>query len=196
MTGWKRLTRCLARLLLGLMGALLLAAAVLHPALDSAYVSINDGRQTMEPLLAGNVLSQPVTLPRGVTQFSLQASSVKEAKNLTLTVTLLRGDDALAEQTFPLAKVKAKGRLIVDLPGEADAGSYTLRVAASGEGSVKLSGGEETPAQVDGETQDVGCALRVTCVTRRYHPAVLFSGGFMLLLALTPSGGKEAARHA
>ena len=36
MTGWKRLTRCLARLLLGLMGALLLAAAVLHPALDSA----------------------------------------------------------------------------------------------------------------------------------------------------------------
>ena len=178
MTGWKRLTRCLARLLLGLMGALLLAAAVLHPALDSAYVSINDGRKTMEPLLAGNVLSQAVTLPGGVTQF------------------ILRGDAALAEQTFPLAKVKAKGRLIVDLPGEADAGSYTLRVAASGEGSVKLSGGEETPALVDGETQDVGCALRVTCVTRRYHPAVLFSGGFMLLLALTPSGGKEAARHA
>lgn len=196
MGGWKRLARHGARALLGLMGALLTLAALAHPAVSSAYVSLNDGRQNMEMLRAGDTLTQPVSLPRGVTQFSLQAGSVKEAKGLTLHVALLRGDAVAAEAAFPLAKVKAKGRLIVDLPGEAAAGLYTLRVTAAGEGGVKLAGGEETSARVNDEARSVGCALRLSCTQRAYNPAALFSGGLMLLLALTPSGGKEAACHA
>lgn len=178
-----------------LLGALLLGAVALYPAMDGSYVSVNDGRTSMEPLEPGDVLTQAVKLPGGVTQFSLQASSVKEAKGLTLSIALMQGERVVAEQEFPLAKVKAKGRLIVDLP-DAAAGAYTLTVTASGEGSVKLAGGTETSAQVSGQTRETGCALRLTCVKKQYNPAVLFSGGLMLLLALTPSGGKEAARHA
>lgn len=195
MKQWRRLARHGARAVMLLLGALLLGAVALYPAMDSSYVSVNDGRTSMEPLEPGDVLTQAVKLPGGVTQFSLQASSVKEAKGLTLSVALMQGERVVAEQEFPLAKVKAKGRLIVDLPGAA-AGAYTLTVTASGEGSVKLAGGTETSAQVSGQTRETGCALRLTCVKKQYNPAVLFSGGLMLLLALTPSGGKEAARHA
>lgn len=195
MKQWRRLARHGARVVMLLLGALLLGAVALYPAMDSSYVSVNDGRTSMEPLEPGDVLTQAVKLPGGVTQFSLQASSVKEAKGLTLSVALTQGERVVAEQEFPLAKVKAKGRLIVDLSGAA-AGAYTLTVTASGEGSVKLAGGTETSAQVSGQTRETGCALRLTCVKKQYNPAVLFSGGLMLLLALTPSGGKEATRHA
>lgn len=195
MKQWRRLARHGARAVMLLLGALLLGAVALYPAMDSSYVSVNDGRTSMEPLEPGDVLTQAVKLPGGVTQFSLQASSVKEAKGLTLSIALMQGERVVAEQEFPLAKVKAKGRLIVDLP-DAAAGAYTLTVTASGEGSVKLAGGTETSAQVSGQTRETGCALRLTCVKKQYNPAVLFSGGLMLLLALTPSGGKEAARHA
>lgn len=195
MKNWRRLARHGARAVMLLLGALLLGAVALYPAMDSSYVSVNDGRTSMEPLIPGDVLTQAVELPGGVTQFSLQASSVKEAKGLTLSIALMQGERIVAEQEFPLAKVKAKGRLIVDLSGTA-AGAYTLMVTASGEGSVKLAGGTETTAQVSGQTRETGCALRLTCVKKQYNPAVLFSGGLMLLLALTPSGGREAARHA
>lgn len=195
MKQWRRLARHGARAVMLLLGALLLGAVALYPAMDSSYVSVNDGRTSMEPLVSGDVLTQTVELPGGVTQFSLQASSVKDAKALTLSIALMQGERVVAEQEFPLAKVKAKGRLIVDVAGVRP-GTYTLQVTASGEGSVKLAGGVQTAALVSGQTRETGCALRLTCVKKQYNPAVLFSGGLMLLLALTPSGGKEAARHA
>lgn len=193
---WRRISPWIARISTALFGAALLIFALMNPVTSSENMDLNDDRKTRVELSSGDVMEQQVNIPRAITQFSLRADGVKEAKGLTLKVTLSHGDKAVIEQEFSLAKTKAKGKLIVDLPKEAGAGEYTLRVEAAGEGSVKLGGGVDTLAKVNGASAEMGCAVRVRYVSRTWGRAALFSGGLMIILSLTPSGGREAKRHA
>jgi len=181
---------------MALAGVALLAVALLNPVANSETMDINDDRKTRLELSSGDVMEQQVSIPCAITQFSLRADGVKEAKGLTLKATLSQGDKSVIEQEFSLAKTKAKGKLIVDLPKEAGAGEYTLRVEAAGEGSVKLGGGVDTLAEVNGASAEMGCAVRVQYVSRTWGRAAIFCGGLMIILSLTPSGGREAKRHA
>lgn len=193
---WRRVFPWIARMATALAGVALLAVALLNPVANSETMDLNDDRKTRLELLSGDVMEQQVSIPCAITQFSLRADGVKEAKGLTLTVTLSQGGGAIIEQEFSLAKTKAKGKLIVDLPKEAGAGEYTLRVEATGEGSVKLGGGVETLAKVNDASAEMGCAMRLKYVSRTWGRAALFSGGLLIILALNPSGGREAKRHA
>lgn len=192
----ERISPWIARMATALFGVVLLILALTNPVVNGENMDVNDDRKTRLELSAGDVMEQQVNIPRAITQFSLRADGVKEAKELTLTVTLSKGSEAVAEQTFPLAKTKAKGKLIVDLPKEAGAGEYALRVEAVGTGSVKLGGGVETLARINGASAEMGCAMRVRYVSRTWGKAAIFCGGLMLLLSLTPGGGREAKRHA
>lgn len=193
---WRRVSPWIARMATALAGVALLAVALLNPVANSEIMDINDDRKTRLELSSGDVMEQQVDIPYAITQFSLRADGVKEAKALTLTLTLSQGGSAIIEQEFSLAKTKAKGKLIVDLPKEAGAGEYTLRVEAAGEGSVKLGGGVETLAKVNDASAEMGCAMRLKYVSRTWGRGALFSGGLLIILALTPSGGREAKRHA
>lgn len=193
---WRRVFPWIARMATALAGVALLAVALLNHVANSETMDINDDRKTKLELSAGDVMEQQVNIPCAITQFSLRADGVKEAKALTLTLTLSQGGSAIIEQEFSLAKTKAKGKLIVDLPKETGAGEYTLRVEATGEGSVKLGGGVETLAKVNDASAEMGCAMRLKYVSRTWGRAALFSGGLLIILALTPSGGREAKRHA
>lgn len=193
---WRRVFPWMARMATALAGVALLAAALLNPVANSEAMDINDDRKTRVSLSSGDVMEQQVNIPCAITQFSIRADGVKEAKGLTLTVTLSRGDSMIIEQEFSLAKTKAKGKLIVDLPREIEAGEYTLRVEAAGEGSVKLGGGVDMLARVNDASAEMGCAMRLKYVSRSWGRAAIFCGGLMIILSLTPSGGREAKRHA
>lgn len=193
---WRRISPWIARIATALFGAALLIFALMNPVTGSENMDLNDDRKTRVELSAGDVMEQQVSIPRAITQFSLRADGVKEAKGLTLTVTLSQGGTAVIEREFSLAKTKAKGKLIVDLPKEAGAGEYVLRVEAAGEGSVKLGGGVDMLAKVNDTNAEMGCALRVQYVSRTWGRAAIFCGALMIILSLTPGGGREAKRHA
>lgn len=193
---WRRISPWIARIATALFGTALLIFALMNPVTGSENMDLNDDRKTRVELSAGDVMEQQVSIPRAITQFSLRADGVKEAKGLTLTVTLSQGGRAVIEREFSLAKTKAKGKLIVDLPKEAGAGEYVLRVEAAGEGSVKLGGGVDMLAKVNDTNAEMGCALRVQYVSRTWGRAAIFCGAFMIILSLTPGGGREAKRHA
>lgn len=156
---FRRMAPWTARIATALAGILLLAAAAMNPLVSGETMDVNDDRQTKTELFAGDVLEQTVTVPGAISQFSLRADGVKDAKELTLTVTLWKGNSLVTEQSFSLEKTKAKGKLMVDLPREAAAGEYTLRVKAEGSGSVKLGGGTETTARINGDAaiRDAPC---------------------------------------
>ena len=183
------------RIVLVLLAVTLAALWGMYPQMQSEVVNWNDDKLKTETIAAGDTLVQPVTIDAIFDQISLRVEAVRETKELILTAKLLNGDKVVAEQEFPLAKVRAKGKLTMDLPQQ-PAGSYVLEIAASGTGNTKLGGGESAPMQLNGQEQKVGVALRVNCVTTKYNQALLFSAALLLLLALTPYGKKEGNGHA
>ncbi|MBQ8654128.1 MAG: hypothetical protein IJ507_04245 [Clostridia bacterium] len=183
------------RIALCVLGVALVLLALLNPLSYEDNLEINGEQETMPVFSAGQVLEQPLHVPASMSQFSLRVNSVKEVKALTLDVTVLSGGKAAAEIEFPLEKVRTKGRLICDLPSPLAAGDYTLRVEARGEGSVTLLGGAESAAAVDGGSWDLGCYVRMTCNVEKRSTAAVFCGAVLVLLGLTPGGGKEK-KHA
>ena len=183
------------RMALLLLSALLLALWGFFPQMQDQADKWNDDNLKTETIVAGDVLTQPVTMDAAFDQVSLRVEAVRESKELTLGVKLLSGDKVVAEQEFPLKKVRAKGKLVLDFPTQS-AGNYVMEVTASGEGNTKLGGGESFPMQLNDQEQSVGIALRVNYVVTKYNQAILFSAALMLLLALTPWGRKEAQGHA
>lgn len=190
--------------LVALAGILLVVLVACNPVILSEYVEYNDGRLKLPALVPGDVLEQPLTIDHETDQLSVRADGVREAKQLTLTMELLKNGEPVAAKEFPLAKVKAKGRLILDMPQVQAPGEYVLRIAATGEGQVKLGGDGAIPAQLNGtaipaqngdEEQATGCYVRMTSLSRQYSVPALFSGALLVLLACVPAGGKEARRH-
>ena len=183
-----------ARGLAALAGAVLMALALLAPSVQGEYKEINGAQNTTEALSASSVMEQRLVTDGEIDQFSLRVSSVKQAKGLTLEVSLHKGGEEVVHKAFPLEKTRPKARLIVDLPSVQGAGEYLLRVEALGEGSVTFCGGEEQTALVDGQAQPMGLYLRMNCIRKEYSAPALFSGALLILVALTPGGGKEAQR--
>lgn len=183
------------RIVLVLLAVTLAALWGMYPQMQSEVVNWNDDKLKTETIAAGDTLVQPVTMDAAFDQVSLRVEAIRESKELTLGVKLLSGDKVVAEQEFPLKKVRAKGKLVLDFPTQS-AGNYVMEVTASGTGNTKLGGGESFPMQLNDQEQSVGIALRVNYVVTKYNQAILFSAALMLLLALTPWGRKEAQGHA
>lgn len=184
----------IARGFVALAGVVLVALALLNPSVFGEYREVNDAQDTTAPLKAASVLEQRMMVAGEIDQFSVRVSSVKQAKGLTLEVSLYKGNETIVQKTFPLEKTRPKARLIVDLPSVQGAGEYLLRVKALGEGDVTFCGGEETTAIMDGQPWPMGLYLRMNCIQKEYSAPAVFSGALLLLLALTPGGGKEARR--
>ena len=191
----KQGTGLAARVVLLAMAVALLALWAIFPQVQGEAVKWNDDNKKTETIAAGDVLIQPVTMDAAFDQMSLRVEAVRETKELTLTARLLSGYKVVAEQEFPLARVRAKGKLTMDFPQQ-PAGSYVLEITATGTGNTKLGGGESFAMQLNGQEQSVGVALRVNCVVTKYNQAMLFSAALVLLLALTPWGKKEATGRA
>ena len=191
----KRGSGLAVRIALLVLGAALLALWGAFPQTLGEADRWNDDNLKTESIAAGDVVVQPLTMEAAFDQMSLRVEAVRETKELSLAVKLLSGDTVVAEEEFPLRKVRAKGKLLLEFPMQA-AGSYTLEVAAVGTGNTKLGAGESYPMQLNGQEQSVGVALRVNYVKTKYNQAILFSGALLMLLALTPCGRKEAERHA
>lgn len=155
----------------------------------------NDDNLKTESFVAGDVLTQPMPMDAAFNQLSLRVEAVRETKEMSLGVKLLSGGQVVAEEEFPLRKVRAKGKLVLDFDAQ-PAGEYVLEITALGAGSTKLGAGESVPMQLNGQDQAVGCALRVNRVVTRYNQAILFTAVLLALLALTPWGRKEADCHA
>ena len=64
-----------------------------------------------------------------------------------------------------------------------------------GEGNTKLGAGEENFMLYNGQEQTIGLAVRVNFVESVYSVPAVFTGALLVLLAFTPAGGKEAAKH-
>lgn len=180
-----------ARIVLLALCAVLLVLWGAFPQQQSEADWWNDDNLKTESFVAGDVLTQPVTVDASFNQLSLRVEAVRETKEMSLGVKLLSGDKTVAEEEFPLRKVRAKGKLVLEFDAQ-PAGEYVLEITALGTGSTKLGAGESVPMQLNGETQSVGCALRVNRVVTRYNQAILFSAALLALLALTPWGKKEA----
>ena len=183
------------RIALVVIGVALLALWAAFPQTVGEADWWNDDNLKTETFVAGDVLTQPMTMDAAFNQLSLRVEAVRETKEMSLGVKLLSGGKVVAEQEFPLRKVRAKGKLVLDFDAQ-PAGEYVLEITALGTGSTKLGAGESVPMQLNGQEQKVGVALRVNCVTTKYNQALLFSAALMLLLALTLWGRKEAQGHA
>ena len=183
------------RLALLVLAMTLAALWGMFPQMQGEAVRWNDDNLKTDTINAGDVILQPMTMDAAFDQLSLRVEAVRETKEMSLGVKLLSGDKVVAEEEFPLKKVRAKGKLVLEFPQQS-AGSYTLEITALGTGNTKLGAGEAYPMQLNDQAQSVGIALRVNCVTSSYNRALLFSAALMLLLALTPWGGKEVRSHA
>lgn len=191
----KQGTGLAVRIALVVIGIALLALWAAFPQTVGEADWWNDDNLKTETFVAGDVLTQPMTMDASFDQLSLRVEAVRETKELSLAVKLLSGDKVVAEEEFPLRKVRAKGKLVLEFPAQ-PAGEYVLEITAVGTGSTKLGAGESVPMQLNGEAQSVGCALRVNRVVTKYNQAILFSAVLLALLALTPWGKKEADCHA
>lgn len=179
------------RMLLGVAGLMLLMTALLNPLIQEKYMEHNSQQENMPALEAGDVLEQQITAEAPIKQISLRAGVVKDAKELALKGTLSSDGMKVVQMEFPLKSVRTKGRLIYDLPEVLPAGNYVLRIEAEGAGSVKLCGGMETAAVVNEKAWDTGCYVRMVCYVKEYSKAAIFCGVLLMLVALTPGGGKE-----
>lgn len=188
-------TALAARILLVVAGVALLALWAAFPQTQGQAEKWNDDNLKTEVIAAGDVLVQPMTMEASFDQLSVRVEAIRECKELTLNIRLLSGEKPVAEQEFPLRKVRSKGKLVLDFPAQ-PAGDYVLEVTAVGTGNTKLGGGESFPMELNGQEQAVGVALRVNFVVTRYNPALLFSAALLVLLALTPCGRKEAVVRA
>lgn len=195
---------CVLRSMLALAGVVLLVLALCNPVIFSEYVEYNNGRLKLPPLAPGDVLEQPLTIDHETDQLSVRAEGVREAKELVLTMEMRRDGATVAHEEFPLKKVKAKGRLILDMPPKQPPGEYVLRIEASGQGNVKLGGdgaiparlnGADIPAHAGGEEQATGVYVRMTSLHKEYSVPAIFSGALLVLLACMPAGEKEAKRR-
>lgn len=183
------------RMVLLAAGIALLVLWAAFPQTQGEAVKWNDDNLKTETIASGDEVVQPLSVAAGFDQLSLRVEAVRESKELTLNVRLRSGDSVVAEEAFPLKKVKAKGKLAMEFPAQ-PAGDYVLEVKASGTGSTKLGGGESCAMQLNGQEMSVGCAVRLNCVVTEYNQALLFSAVLLALLALTPGGKKEAKHNA
>lgn len=182
------------RLIAFAAGLLLVVLAVIAPQQLGEQVDWNDDRLKTETLVPGDVLEQPVDMPQSFDQLSVRIEATRETKNLSMRVSLVKDGAVAAEEEFPLAKVKAKGKLILET-GVQPQGSYVVRVEVIGEGNTKLGAGEENFMLYNGQEQTIGLAVRVNFVESVYSVPAVFAGALLVLLAFTPAGGKEAAKH-
>lgn len=187
-----------------LAGILLVVLSLCNPVKFSEYAEYNDGRLKLPVMVPGDVLEQPLSIDHETDQLSVRIEAVREAKEITLDVSLLKNGSAVAQGEFPLRKVKAKGRVILDLPQVQGPGDYVLRIETMGEGSFKLGGdatlpaqlnGSAIPAEMEGEAQATGCYVRMTSLERKYAVPPVFAGALLMLLACVPAGGKEHRKH-
>ena len=175
-------------------GLLLAVLAVTTPQWHGEQVDMNDDRMKTESLVPGDVLEQPVSIMSSFDQLSVRIEATKETKQLSMRVALIRDGQTVAEEEFPLKKVKAKGKLVLET-GVQPQGEYIVRVEVLGEGSTKLGAGEQTFMRHNGQEQAMGLAVRVNEIECVYSLPAIFSGALLMLLAFTPAGGKEAAKH-
>lgn len=189
----------MARACLMAAGLLLaLSTTVLWPVVEEARVDYADGgREKIGVLTDGDVVEQPLhTDLSEISEVNVKVETSEESKAMTLTLALMRDGRVVAQETYPLAKVRMKSRLRLNLPAGTRGGACTLRVTASGEGKVSLTGGEGgAPATVDGLSQATALYVRLDGKKRRVGVQTVYLGGMLVLLGLTPGGGKRGARR-
>lgn len=177
---------------------LALSTTVFWPVVEEARVDYADGgREKIGALTDGDVVEQPLhTDLSEISEINVKVETSKESKAMTLTMALLRDGRVVAQEAYPLAKVRTKSRLRLELPKGTRGGECTLRLTSSGEGKVSLTGGEGgTPVTVDGVPQASALYVRLDGTKRRVGAQTVYLGGMLMLLGLTPGGGKRGVCH-
>ena len=163
----------LLRILLTAVGLLFLALTLLNPRMETSLEDIHEGRKATAMLTPGETWVIPLGQTGRISGVSVVLSNVKEARELTLQMALMQGEETVAAQSFSLEKAKGHRRvkLTLETPIPVREGALALSVEGTGQ---------------------------VSQVKTVYTAASGFSGLLLLLLALTPAGesGKERDVHA
>ena len=174
--------------MLAALGMLLLALAINNPVLRESREEINrGGRVKIGPVTAGSQLTQTFeSTEDSWTAVSVRLESLSDADEMILHLALEKGSTKLVHKDFPLVGLKRSSLLELTLPS-LPAGTYTLRVSASGTGSATLNGrAADAPAQLDGTPLEGGVYLRLTYSWKEISLQAAYIGLTLLLLSLTP----------
>ena len=118
----------------------------------------------------------------------------RNTKNMSVHMTLTRGETVLAEDDFSLAKGtsgKVNMKLIPQSPVSLD-GTEKVTLRMEGEGSAKiygLSGG--VGATVNGTPSETGLYVQMTLQTGSTPMSAAYLGIMLMLLGLAPLPGRK-----
>ena len=180
--------------LLVICSLLLCILNLVFPYEKEETVNWNDGGLKTESIAAGDVLVQPIVVDAAFNQLGVRVEAVRESKGLTLDMALAKGDSTVIQQELSLKKVKAKGKVMLEFP-TAEAGEYMLTIRVLGEGNTKLGAGENQVLTLNGQEQELGCAIRLNCVTKEYSHVMFFCALLLFMLAVVPGGNMGVKRH-
>ena len=154
--------------------------------METSLEDIHEGRKATAMLTPGETWVIPLGQTGRISGVSVVLSNVKEARELTLQMALMQGEETVAAQSFSLEKAKGHRRVKLTLETPIPVREGALALSVEGTGQVSFLG--------DGEAAGV----RVSQVKTVYTAASGFSGLLLLRLALTPAGesGKERDVHA
>ena len=179
----------IARIVAGILAALLVAAYFCLPTKDERMTMSNSGRKKLD-VPVGETLTWSWTPSMDNTDgLELKLTGMKKAQGITLNVQLKdESGEVVAENRKAIADLGEDGDGI-SIPVHPEYGKhYTLAVSAEGEGTtIKLKGAVED----SGEFYPM---LKETGSVTKYNPVLLYFAVGLLLLALTPVFGAERKR--
>ena len=189
------------RIMLLATGIALLVLTLSFPESREEKVNLNmPNKDKTEALVDGDTAEQLLGVPGELTELKMATTNNKETKGMTAHMTLVRGEEILAEQDFSLAK-GSQGKVNMKLqpnPTLKLDGSEKVILTMSGEGSAKIYGqAGGTGTQVNGEPCEIGLCVQMTLRTNSTSLGAGYLGILLMLLALMPvlPAGREGKKH-
>lgn len=178
------------RVALMLAGAVLLMLTLVFPEEREEHVNLNmPNKDKTEALVAGDTAEQLLGAAGKLTELKMATTNNRDTKGMTAHMAVIRGEEILIEQDFPLAKgnqgkvnmkLRPEPALILD-------GSERVVLTMGGEGSAKIygqSGG--SGATVNGTAVEVGLCVQMTLVSDRVSLGAGYLAILLMVLAAMP----------
>ena len=174
----------LIRLILAALAAAALLAGWLLTTEQEIRLDLNADSEAMPALTDGGSISQTISADvNRVTSLGFRIASVQDASGMVLRLTAEDEAGRRVEKEIPLKRKKKHDRLSAETEG-LSGGKVRLSLAAEGEGSIALAGGQD------------GLYVRITGMVTRRGWSLIYLGGILLLLAAAPVGRRECHEKA